>query len=272
MEDGMKIVAYMVVKNDEFYIDMALQSVLPFVAGIYIQDQKSTDGTTDIIRSFVNKYPDLIKHDVVDTEINERFDPNYNEPKYRSLAVQKAEELYNPEFILKLDADEIYTEHFFKSVLSLKGFGDNYRGAKVSGDRFISKIYKTGCPYSVTMSPQGKRFYDPHTQIWKADLHVRYYRNPAMSGFLHCVHSPDPQPVYWLDGICNIHLHRTFGPKAFNFWAEGGDIFERKTPFNPQVSAPKWYNNQVNIKTAEQVNFKWPSFVLDKWKEWGVWE
>jgi hypothetical protein len=41
----------MVVKDDEYYVDMALRSVLPYVDGVYIQDQMSTDGTFE---RFVN--------------------------------------------------------------------------------------------------------------------------------------------------------------------------------------------------------------------------
>jgi len=268
----MKIAAYIVVKNDAFYIDMAIQSVLPYVSGIYIQDQKSTDGTTDIIRSFAGQYPDIIKHEIIDTTIEDRFDPNYNEPKYRSLGVQRAEDLFNPEYILKLDADEIYTDYFFQNIFSMQDVLKDYQGVRVSGERFISKIYKTACPYSAVEGPGGKKFYDPHTQLWKASLNLRYVKNPSMVGFLHCVHVPDPIPAFWLSGICNIHLHRTFGPKAFKFWAEGEEEFEEKTPFNPKVSAPNWYNSYVNMETAEKANFEWPDFVLNKWKAWGIWE
>lgn len=61
----MKIVAWMVVKEDEYYVDMAIKSVAPFVEAIYVQDQKSNDNTVKIIQESVGKTPLWI--DEVDT-------------------------------------------------------------------------------------------------------------------------------------------------------------------------------------------------------------
>ena len=42
----------MVVRDEEEYIEMAIESVLPYVKGIYILDTGSEDDTLSIIRSF----------------------------------------------------------------------------------------------------------------------------------------------------------------------------------------------------------------------------
>ena len=251
------IVAWMVLKNDAYYLPMALESVLPYVEGIYIQDQGSTDGSLEIIKNFQTR-TDKICLEVVDTGL-ERFDQTYNEPKYRSLAIERAEQVFKSKYLLKLDADEIYTPYFFGQVDKLEPALEqgSINALRMSGERFIAKQYRTASPHAL-YEHKGEKFYDPHTHFWSTRVKVRYILNPAMSGnFLHCIISPEPTPIYWVSGICNIHLHRTFGPKSFDFWAEGGDEFERKTPFNAREMAPKWFADDINFGTAEKVDFEW---------------
>src|ERR1035437_10352052 len=112
----MRIAAFMVVKNEEYYIGMALRSVLPYVLGVYIQNQCSTDGTVAEIEKVAVGFPIGISRDDIDTGSRERFANDYDEPKFRTMAVERCEEIFKPDWILKLDADEIYTPHFFRSL------------------------------------------------------------------------------------------------------------------------------------------------------------
>lgn len=269
----MNICAWMVLKDDAYYLPMALKSVEPYVNSIYIQDQGSTDGSYEIAKEFQEKSKCNIVIERIDTHMK-RFDQEYNEPKYRSLAIERAEIVFNPEYLLKLDADEIYTPYFFNKVNELKAGleGRAINSLRMSGERFIARDYKTASPHALFIH-NGNNYYDPHTHFWSTRVKVRYVKNPAMSGsFLHCVLSPEPNPIYWVPGICNIHLHRTFGPKSLQFWSEGGDEFDwNARPFNARVMAPKWFASDVNMGTAEKVNFDWPDYVLEKWNEWGIW-
>lgn len=274
----MKICAWMVLKNDAYYLPMALQSVLPYVTNIYIQDQGSTDGSLEIAKEYESKYLNTIKVEVVDTGLD-RFDFQYNEPYYRSLAIERAEEIFKPDYLLKLDADEIYTPYFFSQVASCEeGFKAGViNSLRMSGERFISKTHKTASPHAIFIH-NGVKFCDPHTHLWSTRQRVRYVKNPDMSGsFLHCILAPNPEPIKWIPGICNVHLHRTFGPKSLTFWGEGGDKFDKevylsgKQKFNAPVICPQWFNHEVNMGTAEQVDFEWPDYVLKKWEEWGIW-
>jgi hypothetical protein len=63
-----------------------------------------------------------------------------------------------------------------------------------------------------------------------------------------------------------------FGPKAFNFWRSDGDEFEETKPFNPRKQAPKWFSSPVNMGSAIKIDYPWPDFIMDKWKEWGVYD
>lgn len=268
----MRIAAFMVVKDDAFYVDMALKSVLPYVEGVYIQDQGSTDGTIQAVSDLMVQPGNggTIIRDVIPTGLS-RFDPSYGEPKYRSMAVARCEE-FRPDWILKLDADEIYTEFFFRELAALEDAGKlkGVNAVRVAGDRFISRTHRSVHPSAIEISPAGIPYVDPHTQLWRAGMGVRYVSNPAFQRF-HPILSPDPTPQLWLPGICNIHLHRTFGPKAVAFWQEGGEKAPPGPPYHPPSMFPEWYASSVNMGNAQEVDFEWPDYVLAKWDEWGTW-
>jgi hypothetical protein len=277
------VAAWMVLRDDEYYVDMAIKSVLPFVKGIYIQDQMSVDGGYEkILELQKREYGNKIVVERVDTGTPVRFHPNYNEPLYRTMAIHRAEEIFSPKWMLRIDADDIFTEYFFKRIESLLVGDPQFEGVRVCGDRPISKDYwatEGANELGITQwSPEGGRFGDPHTQLWKAG---KYYfnKNPAMTGFFHCILTPDPQPVYWLPGLCNFHLHRLFGPKAYAFWHEGHDMYgldeviDDSKPLYPPTSCPQWFNHKINKGTAEKRLFAWPDYILEKWEKWegGIW-
>lgn len=268
----MDIVAWMVVRNDAYYVDMALKSVLPYVRGIYVQDQFSDDGTYEKVLEFIDSGAPIVVERVC-TGTEGRFHTQYDEPKYRSLALERAEAVFAPGWLLKLDADEIYTPHFFAELdkQAPRFERRDFNGVRVAGDRFISKERRSVHPSAIEHH-RGIAFVDPHTHLWRGDLGVRYKQNPAMSGYLHCIPLPAPEPLYWVEGICNIHLHRTFGPKSLPFWTEGGDKFDPSVrPFNAITMAPKWYGSPINLGCSEVANFEWPDYVLERWREWGIW-
>lgn len=280
----LNIAAFMVLKNDFYYLPMALQSILPYVKGVYIQDQMSTDGSYEKAKELMKQFdldnfenpdnPIGLCVEQIDTGTDERFGSKYDEPRFRTMAVKRAEEIFKPDWILKCDADEIFTEHFFNSLANLLSdpdFSQGVNGVKVAGERFVSMTHRSMYPEGMEFSPSGVPFPDPHVQLWKANHGHYYIPNPAFNGYFHPILLPSPKPIYWLEGICNIHLHRTFGPKSFNFWAEGGDLFERKSPFHAPTMAPKWFQSERNMGTAEKVDYKWPEYVLTKWREWGIW-
>lgn len=266
----LNIAAFVVGKNDVFYCDMALKSILPFVKGVFVQDQMSTDGTFEKVCEIRDQGIGNLVVEGVDTGHNDRFEKNYDEPKWRTLAVRRCEELFKPDWILKCDLDEIFTEFFFSQIEKVIRDHPDIEGVRVAGDRFISKTHRSIHPVSMETSPEGVKFVDPHTQVWRAGKYS-YMPNPIISGCLHPVLTPDPMPVYWLDGICNIHLHRMFGPKALAFWAEGDDKPMQGPPYHPPTMCPKWYASGVNMGNSEEVKFDWPPYVLAKWEQWGIW-
>ena len=267
----MRLAAHMVVKDDAYYIDMALKSVAPNVEGIYVQDQSSTDETVEVVKEVQKLFPDKIVLETVEQPY-ERFHKDYNEVEYRNRAVEKTIELFNPDFMCKLDADEIITQSFFDNIRNLGNIHE-FNSVCVSESRFISRKLVSADQEVYGFKVDGHWYYGGHVLFWRVSLGVRYHHNPAFPGcHFHPIMSPDPQPSYWLPGNFHIHLHRTFGPKAFDFWREGGDVFEDHNPFNPRVSAPKWFNDKVNLPTCVEIDYDWPDYVLQKWERWGIWD
>ena len=264
----MKIAAWLVVKEEDYYVGMAIKSVAPFVDAIYVQDQYSQDNTIENIKEAAGSTKLCI--DRIDTGLD-RFDGRYNEPYFRTLAINRCEQHFQPDWLLQIDADEIYTPEFFNIVNELQDSGEleKYNGLRHATERFITPHHYSQSSHAL-QTIEGKPYYDPHTRFWRACRDVKYVNNPKLSGFLHCVLRPNPEPLLWVPGIMHIHLHRTFGPKAFPFWREGGDKFEEVTPFNPQKQAPKWFAHEL-AETA-YTDFQWPDYVMEIWNKWGIYE
>lgn len=265
----MNIAVCMCLKSSEgieaYYVDMALKSLLPYVSVVYVQDQGCTDDTIEIIKVTVGDKIPL----VIEQEFNPlpRFSMGYNEPKYRNKAIKRCEEVFSPEWILQCDADDIFTPHLFETILATDLTGIN--GFFYASDRFITPEYKSGWRGDL-IEYGGRMWVDPHYKFWRASCRVRYPDREG--GQFHNVPTNDPSPLLCVDGICNIHLHRMFGPKSWNFWRSDGDVFEEKTPFNPRTQAPKWFSSPQNMGSAVKVDYPWPDFILNKWKEWATYD
>lgn len=271
----MNIAAWLVILStdgiDEYYVDMAMRSLVSNVGSVYIQDQGCTDRSIDIIREVLGKESELVI-DKIPTGLS-RFHDDYNEPLYRTAAIKRCEEIFQSDWILQIDTDEIYTDHFFNELQVLHDSGEleKYNGIRHATERFITPGYRSQSHHALQVIDD-INYYDPHTRLWRSGLGTHYIKSPGQPGFLHCVLNREPAPIKWLPGINHIHLHRSFGPKSIPFWAEGGDVFEHCTPFNPRRQAPKWFNNQINMGHSLKTDFAWPDYVLDKWNKWMTYE
>lgn len=269
----MKIVCCMVIKSeggiDAYYADMAILSLLPYISGIYVQNQGCTDNAIEIIKETVGqKVPLIIEQEITNLP---RFSLEYNEPFYRNKSIERCEELFDSDWIIQCDADDIFTPHLFERAMEAhqRGVLDRFNGIFYASDRFITPEYKSYWRGEL-IEYGGKMWTDPHYKFWRTSFKVRYPVREA--GHFHNVPQKDPSPVLCIDGICNIHLHRMFGPKAFNFWRYDGDVFEETIPFNPRRQAPKFFNSPQNMGSAVRVDYPWPDFIMKKWMEWGYYD
>lgn len=271
----MKIACWIVVRNDEFYIDMAIKSVLPYVSGIYILDNGSTDKTIDIIKSFKSKKiflekikykferPNIYKGDRTAThpywKWDSRYDGNSLEAQTRNLCIKHCVKRFKPDWLIQLDADEIFTPLFFKQ---LKNYDlKNIVAIKHSTERFVTKD-------RLGYNPKFGAHYDPHERSWNPNLGIRWVKQDKKNG--HVVpRLPNGRQwkIVWMDGIVHIHLHRTFGPKSEEFW---GVKKKLGVPYNPKENISRF---NALLKESKPTKFNWDGleFVINKWKRWGIW-
>jgi len=290
----MRKAAWMVVKDEEFYVDMAIQSVMDHVDGLAILDTGSRDRTIQIIEEFKNKYKNkivLVEKDFgADKEF--RFGKTYREAEARNYAQEIAKSFFSPDWLIQLDSDEVYNDRFFEIVDSMD-LGKN--------DCFA---HSTDLPTSIETTSSnpadmsiwsGVQLFDPHVRSWAAHLDVKWQyrigahvfpRIPGVPGYLET-----PTRMITTEHI-HFHLHRAFGPKCiatyitdFRCAYESASI-ELKVPL-PRIFDqayfgerwPDWFENG-KFKPKKEVLQKLkknsvlcslPSFVIDRWKEWGDW-
>jgi len=255
------LACWIVVRDDSYYIDMAIKSVLPYVEGIYILDTGSTDNTIEVIESFKSPKihldkerhnfdrPNFDKGDHTWThpywQWNEKYDGNSLEAETRNKCVFRCIKRFNPDWLLQLDADEVFTPLFFKQL-------SNYNLKKTVAISHSTEWFVTNKLFRRDMN---KHIFNPHVRSWNAHLPIKWAKPDKKSGHVSPRFNAFGAPS-WMDGIVHIHLHNTFGPKA-----------------------DSWKNTQkkevldIINKEACFTSYNWDGldFVVEKWKKWGGW-
>lgn len=281
MKNNHKLACWMVVRDDSYYVDMAIKSVLPYVDGFYILDNGSADGTIEIIESFNSDKIVLekIRHDIPCNKdahnSQERFPEYFTwdeaclgnslEAQTRSACVKSCVETFSPDWLIQIDADEVYTKLFFET-LSRLDLG-RLKAVQHSTDLFWGQNYIARQPEIW----QGDK-YDPHHRSWSGKLNVEWHRlakNKDVIPLMMPGKKWFDKDCQWINGIVHIHLHRMFGPKSTGLWnvmkSDDGRVCVEpvdKTLFKKLCS------------NAKKVGFDWDKelpFVIEKWREWGVW-
>ena len=269
-KDNHNLACWMVVRDDAYYVDMAIKSVLPYVDGFYILDNGSDDGTIEIIESFNSNKIILekIKYNFPNTKqseywgYDEQYDGNSLESQTRNMCVRACTEAFKPDWLIQLDSDEVYTKLFFETLATLdlsSLFSITHSTDVFWGEQFIARQPDIWL---------GDRF-DPHHRSWNGKLNVKWH----MPKGKHVIPVMMPEGRHfggegWIDGIVHIHLHRMFGPKSTEvFMRVGGDDGQSHFEFyNTRLWKQLWSN-------AKKVDFDWEKelpFVIEKWKEWGM--
>jgi len=271
----------LVVRDEEFYIDMCLQSILPFIDHLYILDTGSKDRTTEIINEFSIKYPNKIILECGDFGGSRRFGEGYRELEARNYALSRARAHFNPDWIICMDADEVYSEIFF-----------SFMNTAISENR-IGVTHATNIPVYPNMvnnnkdalsNVRGNILFDVHTRIWNDKrLTVNWTQQIGQ-------HVTLPIPVdFIIPSVVHYHLHHMFGPKSIFSWLlwRGDppvvppevDIYKQDfyTDRYPELfdSVSKFIpppHLLLNIKNDSVVvpdSNKLPNYVVDRWLQWG---
>ncbi len=205
------IIAFMLVKNEEWYVAMAIRSILPYVRKLLILDTGSSDNTIFEINRFNSRKIDIEKVDGFSVEPD--HNGFYNRPHWLNHLIKKALKL-KPGYLLSIDADEYFTQKTFEQVINNPG-KDNYTFNTYD-------IFDLEGNYMDGSDVHGsEHLIYPHTRIIKANPDFRYVadKKHPEHGFRHCHGTLDGESwLRWSDSevskdICHIHF-RWLGPKV----------------------------------------------------------
>jgi glycosyltransferase involved in cell wall biosynthesis len=282
----MKTVAWMVVKDDEFYVDMTLRSIMDHVSGMFILDTGSTDKTPEIIKSYEAKYPGKIVTMLKDfgSDKEFRFGKKYLEADARNFAMQNAISFFQPDWLLQVDSDEVFNGRFFEILESCYG---EYDMLGHSTELPTSTTTISANPADMS-DWNGIKLFDPHIRAHSAKVPAAWiYR---IGAHVMLVVSSHRRKI--TEEHVHFHLHRGFGPKCVGTYitnfrcAYEGAAVELKVPL-PKIfdqkymeeRFPDWFENgkfkphkEVLQKIkAVSISCKLPDYVVEKWNEWGDW-
>jgi glycosyltransferase involved in cell wall biosynthesis len=302
----MNLVVTMVVKNEEFYIDMAIRSVVDFVFGVCIIDTGSSDRTLSVISNLSTLYPKKIYWESKKfCEGEGRFPNDYDEMVSRNYAIEKVLEIFGGDYILVLDGDEVVNQRYFEVFEDVKRLGAKTFGHATNIP--ASPYLVWGGDEYYTIWSNKWRLFDPHVRAWSTDLNVKFTRRPTGHMIAKVVgREEDLHHEYVTEDNVHFHLHRSFGPKSLyrylskaNFLASnplaklspeftGTEAcknlgIEYKDIFNQELFMEKFPNyfddgkfvptgvDEGWVGSLKPMTHPLPKFVVDKWKDWGYW-
>ena len=199
----------MTIKNEEWYVGMAIRSILPYVEKLFIIDTGSTDSTSyEIIK---------LNSDKIDLEQVDGFsqgvDHNgfYNRPYWCNKLIKKCLEI-NPDYLLNIDADEYFTPKTFE-ILQKNPNKKSYTFSTFDLTSLEGHYFDGSDDFGRDTLNY------PHTRIIKTTSNYCFisdYGHPEY-GYQHAQGSYDGKIFLPWDFVSNeiCHLHfRWIGPKS----------------------------------------------------------
>ena len=310
MGGKMKITAQMTIRDEEFYIGMAIQSVVEKAYGIYILDTGSSDRTTEIVKEYQKKYPNIILEEKSfggkrKWDIPKWTAPGvpegYREADARNYTRQRMEEEF-PDYnwTILLDADEIVTDRMFSEIERVDKIGATMLGHSTLLPLFPTMLLDEPKksyfrPITNDLGEQGKReiiLFDPHYRAWSRKISTTW----GYSKFNHIQSSFKPMTNRTVSpDELHYHFHYSFGPKSIPGWickwtsapqgfaASVGILYgewdiqkhyEEKFPdwFLGGKFKPKKEFLQEALIRCIPMKDPLPDYVVKKWEEWGDWD
>jgi|GEM_PF-3796315 len=290
-------VVWIVARNDMFYIDMAIRSVIDH-ACVVVLDTGSIDDTPKVIHKIEKLYPGKM---YFETKFfgtpGKRFPPDFIEMDVRNHAIDRAIEVFKGvEWLIQLDADEIVNEHYWEEFKKAKSSGENTFGYATNILTSPNLVLNDKSYFQMW---SGKyNLFDPHVRVWNASVPVRWYPR-TLGETIHCVPKVDGVHELFhgyvsLDNI-HFHLHRSFGPKSIWHYLTGhrglsgreaseilgvdySEMFHNQKLM--QEKFPQFFDLYGKFKPPVGLNEDWvknsipvshpiPDFVVERWKSWG---
>jgi glycosyltransferase involved in cell wall biosynthesis len=289
----MKNSVWIVTRDDEFYIDMAIKSVIDYVDGVYVLDTGSKDNTFSKIFALQRSSPTPIVYEHKDFGGPVRFSPEYREAEARNHAMKRCTELFKSDWLIQLDSDEAYNEKFFEVLRNVQQGDGNALGHStllLTAPTFLSWNKSDLSMWA------GIELHDPHVRAWRSDIGIQWENRAGQ----HVIPRAPGRPDY-LETLRRVvtpeyvhfHLHRSFGPKCiatylvdFKHAYEGASrelgvpmehIFDQ--PYL-QERYPDWFVNGKfkpkkevfdRTKAFSREAHVLPDFIVERWLAWGDW-
>jgi glycosyltransferase involved in cell wall biosynthesis len=301
-----KIVPYLMIRNEEFYISMALESVIERAYGIYILDTGSTDKTLEIVKQFQDKYPK--KRIVLEEKFfggsvkwetpegREKIDDivpknGFREIMARDYAYKRTlQEFPDLDWFVLIDGDEAINNDFFDEVEWAHSMGAWVLGHSTILPSSTTTMWQTGNATDYRPLRDGIRhidlkLFDPHPRAFtpqSADdtklfhRHLKFHKMAVSDKHIH------------------FHLHYAVGPKAIYSWLLDWKYAENSVPellgipYNRwddqkayEEKFPEWFLNGKFrpkkdvlariLNNSTPLTQPLPPCVVAKWNEWGDW-
>lgn len=294
----MKKVVVMVVKNEQFYIEMAVRSVIDFVDGVCVIDTGSIDNTINILSFLKISYSKLYFEQKKFCESSDRFPPDYDEVISRNYAIERALNIFGDNsWIIILDGDEVLNQRYFECLNGAINVGAKTFGHSTNVPASPYLVWGEE-KYYVTWSDKWKLF-DPHVRAWNTNLNVRFVRRPVVGHMIlkEVGREEDLHHEYVTTDNVHFHLHRGFGPKCLyryinriNFECTGREAcknlgIEYKDIFSQELlmeKFPEYFDENKKFIPPFDTDSSWrssfkpmthplPDYVVEKWRSWGYW-
>jgi glycosyltransferase involved in cell wall biosynthesis len=286
-----------IVKEEEFYIPLMIQSVINH-ANLVILDTGSTDGTVEIIKSFQERYPSkimLIENDFGSNDYagdEFRFARGFRQNDARDSLTMLAEHRCTPEdWIICLDGDEVVNERFWEVLDECSPEEDAVFHAT---DLPVTPSLISTHPLD-TQQWNGFKMFDPHIRAWRVRTGARWHFRTGLDAHPVLRWKYEPKVKATEDNV-HFHLHYSFGPKSIYSYmvtteqtTQGAakildmplkemhnqKYFEERWPewfedgrFIPKrgVESILWSKHSRFLKPASHPI---PDFVAKAWEKWG---
>lgn len=252
MKKAARITVHCVIRNEEYWIWYAIQSILPYVDKILIFDTGSTDRTVEIIQTFKSKKIHFQQKGVVDAIGLSRLR-------------QEMLELTKTDWILILDGDEIWYRDGIKELLEkVNTAPKSVSGILVGmwmcyGDIFhywdkAEKLHNPQAPMDMTGYVCIRAFRNfPDLQCKNAYPHEGYWEKNG----IHISH----WPTYRLRSLKNRLLHLSYLPRTPHRFNDERVLFRRlKTVYRRGTPFPK------DFRYPEVFYIKRPELIASPWR------
>jgi glycosyltransferase involved in cell wall biosynthesis len=204
------ICAVIVARDEAYFLPLTLPSVRALADHVFVLDTGSVDGTVDYLQD------SGVNFEQRDFGGAYRFDGGsytgsvgstdrgpYREMEARNYALDRAAELFAPDWIIRMDADESFHASLFEEM----------RTGSADAIGFGCEMPVAHTPFMINRDPQsmhGGNLHDPHVFAWRETKARARWEHPPKS---HVCLSGLPSARF-IDHPVHFHYHRAFGPKS----------------------------------------------------------